>query len=192
MKQEAFVARHQAEWDAFERWLDARGESLHRARRERELPDLRDADVPARYSPALTARLQVLMQRGHAVLYRTPPPRWHRLLVFLVAGFPRLVRAERGCMIAAALLLYLPAVLAFAAIQWQPDLSASMFSPEQLAQFEQMYDPADPQRRLGRDDGTDVAMFGHYVWNNISIGFRTFASGLLANVRKPMEMLFQT
>lgn len=205
MKQDAFVARHHAEWDAFERWLDARGESLRRARREHELPDLRDADVPARYrrlcqhlalarrrgySPALTARLQVLMQRGHAVLYRTPPPRWHRLLVFLVAGFPRLVRAERGCMIAAALLLYLPAVLAFAAIQWQPDLSASMFSPEQLAQFEQMYDPADPQRRLGRDDGTDVAMFGHYVWNNISIGFRTFASGLLAGVGTIVVLLF--
>lgn len=205
MKQEAFVARHQAEWDAFERWLDARGESLRRARRERELPELRDADMPARYrrlcqhlalarrrgySPTLTGRLQSLMQRGHAVLYRTPPARWHRLLVFLVAGFPRRVRAERGCMIAAALLLYLPALLVFAAIQWQPDLSGSMFTPEQLAQFEQMYDPADPQRRLGRDDGTDVAMFGYYIWNNVSIGFRTFASGLLAGVGTIVVLLF--
>ena len=25
-------------------------------------------------------------------------------------------------------------------------------------------------------------MFGHYIWNNVSIGFRTFASGLLAGV----------
>jgi uncharacterized membrane protein SpoIIM required for sporulation len=205
MKQEAFVARHQAEWDAFERWLDERGESLRRARRQRELGVVRDAEVPGRYrrlcqhlalarrrgySPALTGRLQSLMQRGHAVLYRTPPARWHRLLEFLVAGFPRLVRAERGCMWAAAALLYLPAMLVFAAIQWQPDLSGSMFSPEQLAQFEQMYDPNHPQRKLGRDDGTDVAMFGFYVWNNISIGFRTFASGLLAGVGTVIVLLF--
>ncbi len=25
-------------------------------------------------------------------------------------------------------------------------------------------------------------MFGYYIWNNISIGFRTFASGLLAGI----------
>lgn len=205
MKQEAFVARHAAEWDLFERWLDARGESVRRARRERELDDLRDADVPAHYrrlcqhlalarrrgySPALTGRLQGLMQRGHAVLYRTPPARWHRLALFLLAGFPRLVRAERGCMLAATALLYVPMLLIFAAIQWRPELSSSMFTPEQLAQFETMYDPADPARRLGRDDGTDVAMFGHYVMNNISIGFRTFASGLLAGVGTIVVLLF--
>ena len=45
-----------------------------------------------------------------------------------------------------------------------------------------MYDPADPSRRLGRDSGTDLGMFGFYIWNNISIGFRTFASGLLAGI----------
>lgn len=205
MKQDAFVARHAAEWEAFERWLDARGERLRRARREPELTELRDADMPARYrrlcqhlalarrrgySPALAGRLQALMQRGHAVLYRTPPPRWHRVLLFLLAGFPRLVRAERGCMLAAAALLYLPLLATFAAIQWQPELSSSMFTPGQLAQFEAMYDPADPTRRLGRSDGTDIAMFGHYVMNNISIGFRTFASGLLAGVGTIIVLLF--
>jgi uncharacterized membrane protein SpoIIM required for sporulation len=204
MKQDAFVARHQAEWNAFERWLDARGESLRRARRERELGDVRDADVPSRYrrlcqhlalarrrgySPALVARLQSLMQRGHAVLYRTPPTRWHRVLEFVLAGFPRLVRAEWGCMLAAALLFYVPGVLVFAAIQWQPDLAGSILSPEQMAMYEAMYDPNDPDRKLGRDDGTDVAMFGVYIWNNISIGFRTFASGLLAGIGSIIVLL---
>jgi uncharacterized membrane protein SpoIIM required for sporulation len=70
----------------------------------------------------------------------------------------------------------------YVAIQVQPDLSSALFDPVQLAGYEQMYDPNDPERALGRDDGTDVAMFGHYIWNNISIGFRTFASGLLAGL----------
>lgn len=197
MRQDAFVARHQGEWLAFEQWLDARGESARRARRSRELAALPDRDVPARYrrltqqlalaqrrgySPQLVARLQALMQRGHAVLYRTPPVRWARVAEFFLAGFPRLVREEWRCMLAAAVLLYLPMVLVFAAIQWHPDLSSTLFSPEQLAQFERMYDPADPARKLGRDDGTDVAMFGFYVFNNVSIAFRTFASGALAAV----------
>lgn len=205
MKQDAFVARHGAEWDAFERWLDVRGESARRARREPELAELADADVPARYrrlcqhlalarrrgySPAVTARLQALMQRGHAVLYRPPPTRWAQLLVFLLAGFPRRVRAEAGSMWASGLLFVLPLVLVFAAIQWRPELSSALFPPEQLAEFEKMYDPADPARKLGRDDGTDVAMFGHYVMNNVSIGFRTFASGLLAGVGTILVLVF--
>lgn len=197
MRQEAFVARHHGEWDVFEQWLDRRGERPRRARREPAFEGLADTDVPEAYrrlcqhlalarrrgySPSLTARLQRLMQRGHGVLYRTPPARWRRLAVFLLAGFPRLVRREAGCMLAAAVLLYLPMLLIFAAIQAQPELSSALFSPQQLAEFESMYDPADPQRRLGRDDGTDVAMFGYYILNNISIGFRTFASGLVAGV----------
>jgi len=45
-----------------------------------------------------------------------------------------------------------------------------------------MYDPASPSHHLGRESGTNVQMFGYYIYNNISIGFRTFASGLLAGV----------
>ena len=44
-----------------------------------------------------------------------------------------------------------------------------------------MYDPAN--RRLGmREADTNVAMFGFYIWNNVRIGFQTFAGGLLAGV----------
>ncbi len=198
MRQEDFVRRHQAEWNAFEQWLDTRGDSARRARAARRgwhgLPDF---ELPARYrrlcqqlalarrrgySPVVTGRLQALMHRGHGLMYRTPAPRWGRAAEFLLAGFPRLVRAERGCMIASFVLFWLPLAVVFAAIQWTPELSGSLFDPAQLSQFEHMYDPADPARKLGRDSGTDVAMFGHYVWNNVSIGFRTFASGLLAGV----------
>lgn len=198
MKQEAFVARHEREWIALEHWLDARGSSAREARKHRrEWQGLADYDMPAHYrrlcqqlalarrrgySPVVTGRLQALMHRGHGVLYRTPPPRWQRAAIFLLAGFPRLVREEAAMMWAAALLFWLPAVLIFAAIQWMPELSGALFDPAQLADFESMYDPNDPQRALGRDDGTDMAMFGHYIWNNISIGFRTFASGLIGGI----------
>lgn len=198
MKQDAFVRRHQNEWAELETWLDARGDNARRARAERRgWTGLPDHEVPARYrrlcqqlalarrrgySPVVTERLQALMRRGHDLLYRTPPPRWRRAFEFLLAAFPRLVRAERGCMIAAALLFWLPLLAIYVAIQLRPELAGALFDPAQLAQYEAMYDPADPSRKLGRDSGTDLAMFGHYIWNNISIGFRTFASGLLAGI----------
>ncbi|RPE79919.1 stage II sporulation protein M [Vulcaniibacterium tengchongense] len=198
MRQERFVRKHEAEWQALERWLDARAGSARRARASRrEWHGLADHEMPARYrrlcqqlalarrrgySPAVVARLQRLMQRGHEVLYRAPAPRWRRALEFLLADFPRLVRAERACMLAAAALFWLPLLAIFVAIQLQPELSASLFDPAQLLRFESMYDPADPSRKLGRDSGTDLGMFGYYIWNNVSIGFRTFAGGLLAGV----------
>ena len=44
-----------------------------------------------------------------------------------------------------------------------------------------MYDPAN--KRLGmRESDTDVLMFGFYIWNNVRIGFQTFAGGMLAGV----------
>ncbi|MFC5570396.1 stage II sporulation protein M [Lysobacter yangpyeongensis] len=198
MRQETFVQRHQAEWIALEQWLDARGGSARKARaHRRDWHGLRDHEMPERYrrlcqqlalarrrgySAVVTDRLQQLMQRGHGVLYRTPAPRWRRAVEFLLAGFPRLVRAEKGAMLAATVLFVVPLLAMYVAIQLQPDLSSALYDPVQLANFEQMYDPADPNRALGRDDGTDVAMFGFYIWNNISIAFRVFASGLLAGL----------
>jgi len=198
MRQETFVQRHQAEWTLLEQWLGARGDNARKARaHRREWHGLPDHEMPARYrrlcqqlalarrrgySPVVTDRLQQLMQRGHGVLYRTPPPRWRRAVEFLLAGFPRLVRAEKGVMLAALALFVVPLVVMYTAIQIQPDLSSALYDPVQLAGMEDMYDPNDPRRALGRDDGTDVAMFGFYIWNNISIGFRVFASGLLAGL----------
>ncbi len=198
MKQEAFIARHDAEWTEFEAWLVARGDSPRAARaKQGEWQGLRDEDVPARYrrlcqqlalarsrgySPRVVERLQALTQRGHAVFYRAPPPQWRRALEFFMADFPRLVRAQRGCLLAALLLFVVPLVGSFVAVQLSPELVYSVHTPEAVAEMEQMYDPADPKGKLGRESGDDLAMFGFYVMNNVSIALRTFASGLLAGV----------
>jgi uncharacterized membrane protein SpoIIM required for sporulation len=52
-----------------------------------------------------------------------------------------------------------------------------LMPPEALAKFQEMYNPAN--RRHGMRDADDnVAMFGFYVWNNVKIGFQTFAGGI--------------
>ena len=206
MRQDRFVDRHAGEWAAFERWLDAREASPRRARATRRSWDgLADEDVPSRYrrlcqqlalarrrgySPQVTERLQALMQRGHNLLYRPPPAPWRGALVFLLADFPRLVRAQRGCLWASLALFALPMVLLFVLVQIRPELAYSVLSTAQLAEMEAMYDPARAGQAFARDGQTDVQMFGYYIWNNVSIGFRTFASGLLAGVGTIFVLLF--
>jgi uncharacterized membrane protein SpoIIM required for sporulation len=129
------------------------------------------------------------MQRGHSVLYQTKPVHWRRAVEFLLAGFPRLVRAEARCMLAAALLFVVPLVTIFVAIQIKPDLAAGLFDAQSLANFEQMYDPAG-KGDLGRTNEDDLQMFAHYIGNNVGIGFQTFASGLLAGLGTVFVLIF--
>ncbi|MFC5437243.1 stage II sporulation protein M [Rhodanobacter umsongensis] len=190
MKQQRFVALHEREWNSLQSWLSALERQPKRTLRQEQALDfplsyrrLCHHLALARgrgYSHEVTDRLQRLVQQGHRVLYRAPAPRWHRVAGFLVAGFPRLVRAQWRCMVAAAVLFYLPALITLVLMQVRPELAHTVFSSAQLAQFEKMYDPANAH--IGRSSGTDMQMFGFYVMNNVSIAFRTFASGLFFGV----------
>ena len=111
LRQEQFIERHSRQWEIFEHWLDtyAKRPSMSgvASSRQRQWQDgLRDEDMPAAYrrlcqqlalaqkrgyGPHLQARLQSLMQRGHDVLYRTPPARGRALLHLLGARFPQQV-----------------------------------------------------------------------------------------------------
>lgn len=205
MRQEQFLARYQGEWQAFEHWLETRGGNAKAARRERNSGALSDEDVPARYrrlcqqlalarsrgySPAVTDRLQQLMQRGHNLLYRTPAPRWRRVAEFLLADFPQLVRSESRCMWAATALFAVPLLAIFVLLQYFPELIHGIMAPEHIAQAERSFDPAAAHSKLGRESGSDWQMFGHYIMNNTSIGLRTFASGLLACVGTVYVLIF--
>jgi len=203
MRQEHFIVRHEAEWLAFEQWLDARATRPRRARADRGWRGLADEDLPGAYrrlcqqlglarrrgySPQLVARLQELMQRGHAVMYRPPLPRWRRAFEFLLADMPRLVRAESGVMWASLILFAIPLVASFVAVQLKPELIHTLMSTQQVAELEAMYDTASST--LGRKAESDLMMFGFYIFNNIGIGLRTFASGLLAGLGPALALAF--
>ncbi len=183
MKQVDFERQHGADWERFERWLDAN-------RAGDALPDLLVPQAYRRlcqhlalardreYSPELVDRLNALALRGHHLLYGARAPRGTaRSLEFLVAGFPRLVRGEAALFAAAALLFFGPFTALALALQWFPDLIYYVLDPRTVAGFQEMYDPA--ASRIGRRDADDnVAMFGFYIWNNVKIGIQTFATGL--------------
>ncbi len=65
MRQEQFVARYQAEWQAFEHWLESRGTNARKAAAERNIGLLGDEDIPARYR-RLCQQLALARRRGTA------------------------------------------------------------------------------------------------------------------------------
>jgi uncharacterized membrane protein SpoIIM required for sporulation len=194
MKQDEFIKRHQPEWHSLAAWLDARGRPKARERRLDAAGVPSDLEFPPLYrrvcqhlalaerrgySNLLVEMLQDLVHRGHLVLYRPPPPRWLTIVKFFSVDFPRLVRSQRRAMTVSALLFFVPLLLMIGLLQWRPELAHALFDVADLSKFESMYDPANSEMRLGRESGSDLQMFGYYILNNVSIGFRTFASGLL-------------
>ncbi len=185
MRQAPFEAAHAAEWDAFEKFLD-----------KAEKPPFDPAEMPERfrrvcqslalaaerrYSADLVDRLNRLALRGHHALYVNRRRESQQVLDFMLAGFPRLVRQEWRLVAAAALLFFGPLAALTGLLQLYPDFAYYLLTPEQIASFHSMYDPAN--KRLGmREADTNVMMFGFYIWNNVRIGFQTFAGGMLAGV----------
>ena len=183
MKQTPFELAHAREWDEFEAFLDRKSsfDPAQMPARFRRISQHLALAAERRYSAELVDRLNRLALRGHHALYSNRRRESQQLLAFMLAGFPRLVRQEWRLVSAAAILFFGPLLALIALLQQFPDFAHYLLTPEQIANFHQMYDPAN--RRIGmREADTNVLMFGFYIWNNVRIGFQTFAGGMLAGV----------
>ncbi len=185
MRQAAFEAAHAPDWEAFERFLDGQKPLPFAApelpARYRRLCQALALAADRQYSPDLVDRLNRLALRGHGVLYRNRRRESQRVLEFVLGGFPALVRREWRLVVTAALVFFGPLAALIGALQAYPEFVHYLLEPEQIASFHQMYDPANS--RLGmRPADTSLLMFGFYIWNNVRIGFQTFAGGLAAGV----------
>ncbi len=195
MKQDQFEQMHVTEWQQISDWMTRHGQVG--AKTKSSTNDMDETDFPYRYrrlcqqlalarkrgfSRRLTDQLEHWVQMGHTILYRMPAPRWRQILYFFRVEYPRLVRAEAACVWASALLFFVPLISMIVVLQYQPELANSVYQPAQLAEYESMYQPNSAQAKLGRESGGDLVMFGYYIMNNISIGFRTFAAGLFFGI----------
>jgi len=185
MKQAPFEAAHAHEWGQFEEFLDQPKSSAfppaEMPARYRRLCQSLALAADRRYSPALVDRLNELALRGHHALYRNRGRQGQRVAEFMLGGFPALVRQEWRLVASAAALFFGPLLALIAVLQVFPEFVHYLLSPEQIASFHEMYDPAS--KRLGmREADTNLVMFGFYIWNNVRIGFQTFAGGLAFGV----------
>ncbi len=203
MRQEAFVERFAPQWDEFEHWL----ERFEGKKKLEQLPPtrLKAEDIPQAYrtlcqhlalarersySPLLVARLSALSLRGHQHLYGARLRIGWQVLNFIAAGFPRLVRGEWRWVWLAAALFFVPMLTIVFALQHYPDFAYTLLGSDQVQQMESMYDPAKRVIGKEREADSDFMMFAFYIWNNVKIGFQTFAGGVLFGIGTLFFLIF--
>lgn len=202
MRQVEFERRYAPLWQSFADWLEQR--KKRKKGGETETEGLGAADVPMvfralcshlalardrQYSPFLVDRLNQLVLAGHQVFYGASTSWFNAPWQFLGTEFPATVRAERQLICLAGLLFFGPFIGIAVAIQLFPELAPLLLSPADMGLMESMYRPEVD--RLGmRESSTNVTMFGHYIWNNVRIGFQTFAGGMLLGLGSVFFLLY--
>lgn len=141
------------------------------------------------YSPQLTLYLHELAMQCHTKLYGTVVDRPFTLHRWMLVEFPQRVRQEWRLLLLAMLAFWGLAAAIGILIWFQPDWAYSFSSAEDLQMYRKMYAPGSIKEGRGGSGG-DIQMFGHYIWNNVSICFRTFAGGLFGGVPALLSILF--
>lgn len=205
MRQEAFESRHAPTWTTFEEWIGVLSTPRFAQRPNAESLDTISKNFPAmyrqvchhlalartrRYSIGLQQRLNQLALDGHQHLYRTRTPFFTSIGHFLARDFPAAFRKQWRFMLTSTLLFYLPALIMALAVVVQPEIIFSLLDPGSVSQMEEMYDPANDVLGRERESDSDFQMFGYYIYNNISLGFRTFAGGLLFGLGSLFFLIF--
>ncbi len=144
------------------------------------------------YSPALVDSLHGLVLRGHRQLYRKKTrPVW-AAVTFIARDFPRTLRQHLFAFWLSFALFYIPLAGAGLAAYQNPTLLYSLMEEGKVASMESMYHPESG--RFGRTEKqrseSDFQMFGYYIFNNISIGFRTFAGGMVFGLGSVFALLY--
>jgi uncharacterized membrane protein SpoIIM required for sporulation len=185
MTQQSFLSRRQKFWDEFEHELKGRKDGVKL--KASSFPqnyrlltqDLNTARANG-FDPSIIERLNALVLEGNQLLYANPPLSPGAFANFLLRSFPRAVRSQWRSFGAAFLIFYgLGFITAILCVQ-NPQAVYLFVGEDTIAGLERMYDPGSPYFLEPRDTSSDADMFGFYVYNNISIAFRTFAGGILA------------
>jgi uncharacterized membrane protein SpoIIM required for sporulation len=143
-----------------------------------------------RFSSEVIEGLNRLSLRGHQHLYARRFRPFQRVGDFIGRDLPRAVRREWKLVVLAIALFFGTGAAADVAVHLKPDLAYTILGPGMVAQLEMMYDPTSDHFLRERASDSDLAMFGFYIRNNIGIGFRTFASGLLLGLGSIFFLVF--
>lgn len=203
MNQNQFEDSHDKSWKQFGRLL----EELESKDTAKIVSGVSLAEFPSRYRkicnhyslaqarhyrPALVDKLHDLVLRGHLQLYRKKTAVIWSVIHFIATDFPRTLRQKAFFFWFACLLFFIPGLLAGLATYENPVLIYSLMDENQVITMESMYNPDNKKigRSAERTEEDDLTMFGYYILNNISIGFRTFSGGIVFGLGSAFFLLF--
>jgi len=187
MTEENFLNRRNEAWNEFSVLLRADklnpGKEAHSfIQRFREITqDLNIAKANS-YDPAVIERLNILVNEGSQILYSRRSWPVKKAALFILETFPQKIRLNWRGILSSALLFYgITLFFGFLCFHF-PDIPAELIPLRELSSVESMYNPESKSYLTPRDITNDADMFGYYIYNNISIAFRTFAGGIFAGI----------
>jgi uncharacterized membrane protein SpoIIM required for sporulation len=195
MTQRSFVSRREAFWNEFESLVRGGRKNLKRRaawfpRGYRELTqDLNTARAHG-FDPSIIDRLNYLIQEGNQLLYGQRSLSFRSVADFILRTFPRTVRSQWRSLGAVMLIFYgLAFFFGYLCVRF-PKMVHELLGNWEMMNLESMYDPESSYYLSPREVSSDADMFGFYIYNNISIAFRTFAGGILAGIGSLLFLCF--
>jgi uncharacterized membrane protein SpoIIM required for sporulation len=197
MKQDVFRKQREGQWRRFEELLAKVGKKRHVDAKEfpvlyrRICLDLNIARAH-NFNSQLIERLNKIAVRGHQLLYKPAKFSFKELVQFVIWGFPRAVRKEIRLVLIASFIFLASVISVFLYIRAHPESIYSFIDRSTVDIIESIYDPDSETFHRPRGDETNAEMFGFYVYNNISIDFRTFAGGALLGMGSLFILMFNS
>ncbi len=116
--------------------------------------------------------LNGLVARGHGVVYRRGGQAWRRIKTFYVETLPRTYREAWPYVVAAAALLFVPALISFVVVLANPDAAYGIAPPEIIdkVKHHQLWTDIPPDAR--------AATAGLIMTNNIWVSMLAFGLGV--------------
>lgn len=195
MNVEQFYQSRQTQWQELQQLLQ-RSETSPRQMSPSEVRRLNQLYRQATSDLALAQRdfpnhrvtlfLNQLVGRGHATIYRSEPLALRRLLRFVTSGFPRTVRSSWRFIVAAGLLLMLPALAAGITTYSEPGTARWLLAADAQSVVE------DIQRQdLWTDIPVDERPYtsSFIMQNNIRVSVLAFAGGILLGIPTALLLL---
>lgn len=195
MKQLEFERRHSAFWDTMETSLQRGGtlepELLSNFPKDyRRLCQHLAMAKSRRYAAGLITRLNGLVQQGYEALYGQSLNNSASIVEFLVYGFPASLRANAKFLWIAAIVFVLPYAAIMIACMVNDQMVYSVIDAGNVRMVESMYDPDLGKLGRERQSDSDIQMFGFYIYNNIGIAFKSFATGIFLGVGSLFVLAF--
>ena len=179
--QDQFVAARRRDWEELDRLISLPGKrdgadlsrvaSLYRA----VCNDLVHAEA-SRYTPDMMGYLNSVAGRTHNVLYGPRPLRVFGFIRLLLVEFPVALRKNGRLFALACALFLIPAAVGLFGSLASRAFSESVLPRAVIEGMEQAYSESLSR---GRAESVDAGMAGFYVFNNVGIALRCFATGLV-------------
>jgi len=195
MTEQVFIQQREPVWNEFVKLISGKRSELKKGAvpfvlKFREITQDINTAKSCGFDPAIIERLNALINEGTQILYARRNWTLKEPLRFIWQTLPQKVRSQWRGILAVTLLFYsLDIFFSLLCIRF-PGIAEELVSPYQLEELVEMYSPENTRFLKPRSVSNDADMFGFYIYNNISIAFRTFAGGMIAGIGSILILCF--